>query len=107
MTESFFDSDTIQERADAWVARLNEIAPEGVAFAIQYKSNRKTLRVVDSLYGQESVHAFVGPDGSVYKPAGWKRAAVGLRFSLTKDFDYERLVTLPNSAWSGAYLYLR
>lgn len=50
-------------------------------------------------YGQ-SVHAFVDEDGNVYKPAGWRAPAKGVRARLEDIVDGKRKVD-----FAGGYLY--
>ena len=47
-----------------------------------------------------SVHAFVDEDGNVYKPAGWKAPAKGIRARLEDIVSGKQKVD-----WSGGYLY--
>ena len=73
-------------------------------FAAQ--EGRKYIKIVDG-YVQDngelesrSVVAFIEKTtGDVYKPAGWKAPAKGVRFNLYKDIDY-----LENNCGSG-HLY--
>ena len=110
---NFFATPEIARRAQAWVDRLNVIAPQHsgapYVFDIEPRKGSKTLRVVmnvgDPGYPQCSVHAFVGPDGKVYKAEGWSRTAKGVRYDLAKDIDRDILTNLDSHQWAGGYLY--
>ena len=54
--------------------------------------------------GHHSVHCFVNREtGEVYKSAGWKSPAKGVRFDLRLVKDREWL--FQHADWSGGYLY--
>ena len=68
----------------------------------------KIIQSVDNgpnrLGPSRSVHAFVDKKtGEIYKSAGWKSPAKGVRFDLRLIKDREWL--LENADWSGGYLY--
>jgi hypothetical protein len=68
----------------------------------------KIIQVIDNgpnrMGPSRSVHAFVDKKtGEIYKSAGWKSPAKGVRFDLRLIKDREWL--LENADWSGGYLY--
>lgn len=44
-----------------------------------YDENAKYIKVWYNSCGSKSVYAFVDYDGNIYKPAGWKAPAKGIR----------------------------
>ena len=69
---------------------------------------RKYHRVVQHDRGgssSRSVHAFIGEDGMLYKAAGWKAPAKGVRYDLRLIEQREWL--FENADWSGGYLYAK
>lgn len=64
---------------------------------------RKYHKVVKMDVDSRSVHSFVDNDGNVYKPAGWRAPAKGVRFNLNSDLDVLRNIADP----FGGYLYVR
>ena len=66
---------------------------------------RKYWRITKTEYGdQRSVHAFVDPaTGDVYKAAGWKSPAKGVRYNLLDQASYEAMMARLDPF--GAYLY--
>lgn len=70
------------------------------------EEGRKYHKVIMDANGSRSVHAFVDKKtGEVYKPAGWKSPAKGVRYDLRLIEQREWL--LENADWSGGYLYAR
>lgn len=64
----------------------------------------KFIRLVITLGGQRSVHAFVDKsNGDLLKSAGWKAPAKGARGNLLTGLDE----VLARADWSGGYLYAR
>jgi hypothetical protein len=56
----------------------------------------------DGVSRDESVHCFVDNlTGDVFKAAGWKAPAKGVRYNLLTEYD----AIVANFYWSGGYLY--
>lgn len=66
-----------------------------------FKKGDKYYKIIE-LSPYESVHAFVDFDGNVYKPAGWRAPAKGIRTTLKNIVDGTTKVD-----WAGGYLYKR
>ena len=69
---------------------------------------RKNHRIVKTdKYGNgQSVHAFVDAEGNVYKAAGWKAPATGIRAQVRTDAELADLIaSLTDQDWAGGYLY--
>ena len=98
----------IETRLGEYLAALNAIAPEGYSFDTE-QGRKYTKICMTARGGGRSVHAFVGSDGAVYKPAGWARPAPHVRYSLADDRIFARLMQVleDKSQWSGGYLYMR
>jgi hypothetical protein len=47
--------------------------------------NPKYIRVVITTFGQRSVHCFLDAEGNIYKAAGWKTPAKGIRGNINND----------------------
>ena len=68
---------------------------------------RKYTRIVQTCYGQSSVHAFVdNATGEVLKSSGWKTPAKGVRFATVEDALVAARAAGAH-AFSGGYLYHR
>lgn len=94
---------------DQWLTVLTETSPDrsGAPYAtFEHVPNPrgKYSRIVGTLGGQQSVHAFIDNDGNVYKAAGWKAPARGVRYTLS---DPETLLRNASGGWAGGYLYSR
>ena len=103
---AFFDNEDIALRVHVWVDHLNAIATGTDRFYVEARHGSKTLRVVttdDQEFGT-SIHAFVGADGAIYKSAGWKAPAAGVRYRVTSDADMDILTNIPAGA-NTRYLY--
>lgn len=100
---------TTELRIQEYLIALNAIAPEGYSFdTTQGKKYTKVVMTVRG--GQRSVHSFIDPvTGAIYKPAGWARPAEHVRFCLTSEASYARLMEAlkVRNAWAGGYLYIR
>lgn len=68
----------------------------------EVEPGRKYNKVVQ-VDNQRIVHSFVDNEGNVYKAAGWRAPAKGVRYNLNTDLDVLRNVADP----FGSYLYLR
>ena len=81
----------------------NGILP--IDYVIESGKKYHKIIMVDS-GSSRSVHAFVDKKtGEVYKSAGWKAPAKGVRFDLRIIEQREWL--LENADWAGSYLYAR
>ena len=70
------------------------------------ETGRKYHKIIMSVRGSHSVHAFVDKKtGQVYKSASWKAPAKGVRFDLRIIEQREWL--LQHADWAGSYLYAR
>ena len=103
------DQALLNERVQAWAdaLRRSSSAPSE-AFAVEVDRLRKYWRIVTVSYGQRSAHAFLDPaTGDVYKPAGWKAPAKGVRYNLLRQASYDALLTRAEASggWAGGYLY--
>lgn len=97
-------STTVKTQIKVWTTALEAVAPEGYTFTLEVKPNAKYFRIVmDSAGGGRSVHAFVTADGKIYKSAGWKAPAKGVRYDLADLLSFSAL--LQDVTWSGGYLY--
>jgi hypothetical protein len=102
----------IEQRITDYVAALQAIAPEGYTYEYVPNPRGRYARVTMKTgpQGQVSVHAFIEPDtGNVFKPAGWKAPAKGVRYALADDKSFQGLLDALKSthAWAGGYLYVR
>lgn len=100
---------TTELRIQEYLVALNAIAPEGYSFDTT-QGKKYTKVVMTARGGQRSVHSFIEPaTGAIYKPAGWQRPAAHVRYCLTSEASYARLLEAlkGRSAWAGGYLYLR
>jgi len=97
----------VELRLAEYIAALNAAAPQRYSF--DTTQGKKYTKIIMSYNGgQRSVHAFVDADGNVYKPAGWQRPAVHVRFRLADDASFARLLAAASGkqSFSGGYLYL-
>ena len=72
----------VKAASDAeWTARKYTLpAPE-----FHLERGKKFIRVVVTNYGQRSVHCFLDNEGNIYKAAGWKAPAKGIRGNINND----------------------
>jgi len=118
MTATFADyvaqqdaRNTIQLNVTKWTLMLcdalKDAAPEGYNYIIESgRKYHKIIMVDDSVRKNRSVHAFVDKKtGEVYKSAGWKSPAKGVRYDLRLIEEREWL--LENADWAGGYLYVK
>jgi hypothetical protein len=88
-----------------FAARLDEkfaTAPGSEGFAVL--AGRKYDKVVQTSYGQRSVHAFVErATGQLYKAAGWNAPAKGARYDLSTEESFKATVAAADQY--GSYLY--
>lgn len=93
---------TVQNHIENLVAILNKRAPQSphkISFTVNY--GKKYAKIVSDTTG---VHAFIDPEtGAVYKPAGWKAPAKGVRFNLLNDASREACFKYAD--YAGGYLY--
>jgi hypothetical protein len=118
MTATFADyvaqqdaRNTIQLNVTKWTLMLcdalKDNAPDGYDYIIESgRKYHKIIMVDSSVRKNRSVHAFVDKKtGEVYKSAGWKSPAKGVRYDLRLIEDREWL--LENADWAGGYLYVK
>lgn len=101
------DTTAITNRIETWVATLNVTAPSGYRF--EFVPNPNPRGRYSRIVRNGAVHAFVElATGHVFKPAGWKAPAKGVRYDLTDDESYRRLLEAAEHphAFAGGYLYL-
>jgi hypothetical protein len=86
---------------------LKDAGPEGYNYIIESgRKYHKIIMIDSSVRNNRSVHAFVDKKtGEVYKPAGWKAPAKGVRYDLRIIEQREWL--LENADWAGSYLYAK
>ncbi len=67
-----------------------------------FKINKKYTKIIQTDYGNDSVHAFLENETlDIYKASTWNAPAKDARYNLLKDFDRVLEVCEPN----GGYLY--
>ena len=103
-------NERIQEWADAllasYVARYPNDTNRASSYTLSVDVLRKYWRIVMGDGPHRSVHAFVDPStGDVYKAAGWKAPAKGVRYNLLDDESFARM--LDGIDPFGSYLYVR
>jgi hypothetical protein len=101
-------TNVINERVAKWLATLNErSAAMGHVHVTTFATEplRKYVRINATYNGaQRHVHAFYNPaTGDVYKAAGWKAPAKGVRFNLLDDVSYVTMLAAADPY--GSYLY--
>lgn len=86
---------------------LRDAAPEGYDYVFESGNKyHKVIMIDSSVRANRSVHCFIDKKtGEVYKSAGWKSPAKGVRYDLRIIEQREWL--LENADWAGAYLYAR
>jgi hypothetical protein len=116
MTATFSDyvaeqdaRNTIQLNVTKWTLMLCDALKDDGSdgYDFTFESGRKYHKIImiDN-GGGRSVHAFVDKKtGEVYKSAGWKAPAKGVRYDLRLIEQREWL--LENADWAGGYLYAR
>jgi hypothetical protein len=102
------DQAVLAERITTWLATLQErdrYPDQGGGYDVQRLT--KYLRIVNTRNGKpSSVHAFVDPrTGDVFKAAGYKAPAKGVRFNLIDDESFASMLADCDSY--GRYLYVR
>ena len=102
----YIDPQVRADRVNAWIAALTkDYGREGVTFYSE-RLQRYCRIVMEHDGGGRSVHAFYEHDtGDVYKAAGWKAPAKGVRYRLADDESFAILLACCD--WSGRYLYVR
>lgn len=90
----------LQTYCDLLMRDLKSNYPNSSDTTFTFTKGGKYYKILqDQSYGQ-SVHAFVDEDGNVYKPAGWRAPAKGVRARLEDIVDGKRKVD-----FAGGYLY--
>ena len=105
-TETLAQKLTVSAAVDTYVEMLNSLhnLPQGYTFTAEPSGSKYRIVMHN---GQDSVHSFVdATTGDLFKAAGWKVAAKGVRFNLLTEMEMLRYVFTTNpSNWAGAYLY--
>jgi hypothetical protein len=91
--------------------KIDELKAGKCDYSYIIESGTKYYKIIQSVDNgpnrmgpSRSVHAFVDKKtGEIYKSAGWKSPAKGVRFDLRLIKDREWL--LENADWAGGYLY--
>lgn len=100
--------DLIQARIGEWLDLLNKLGDDESGYVYTYTAVRlnKYTKIVSTYRdGSRSVHAFVDPlTGDVYKAAGWKAPAKGVRFNLADDDSFADMMLRVDR--HGSYLYM-
>jgi hypothetical protein len=93
------------ENIDYHLVRIAELKNGDCSIDYVIESGKKYHKIILIDGGSSrSVHAFVDKKtGEVYKSAGWKAPAKGVRFDLRLITDREWL--FENADWAGGYLY--
>lgn len=102
--------DEFAARTMAWLDRLNEVGADkssAYEYVLAYNPAAKYHRV-ELTYGPgggagKSVHAFIDSQGKVYKSAGWKAPAKGVRYDMTVAASAAAIVR--DADPFGGYLY--
>jgi len=92
---------------DEFIAELNtRFGTEHRRYGLD-KPGPKFTRVVVTDHGQQSVYCFVDHEGNVYKSAGWKAPAKGIRANLA-TFDMSVIEKADRGLKGGtAWLYAK
>jgi hypothetical protein len=102
-------AETMSVRIWDWLDTLNE---RSTNMTFDTQPGKRYVKVV-AIYGGTTaamaarhVHAFYEPaTGNVYKAAGWRAPAKGVRYNLLDDASYARMIEVADPY--GSYLYLR
>lgn len=111
MIEKTLGIPTVQENVIKWTLMLCEAlkqdAPDDYDYIFESGNKyHKVIMIDSSVRKNRSVHCFIDKNtGEVYKSAGWKSPAKGVRYDMRLIEDRERM--FENCDWSGAYLYAR
>ena len=94
------------EDAHYHIARIQDLRNGKCPIDYVIETGKKYHKVIMSVNGSRSVHAFVDKKtGEVYKSASWKAPAKGVRYDLRLIKDREYI--LENCDWAGGYLYAK
>ena len=95
-----------QSQVDYYNACIKDLKNGNCDYDFTFETGRKYHKFIMNANGSRSVHAFVDKKtGEVYKSAGWKGPAKGVRYDLRIIEQREWL--LENADWAGSYLYAR
>lgn len=90
----------ISTHAQEFINGLNEKFADYGSFAVLPGKKYDKITVKPHCSSQSFVHAFVDTDGNVYKAAGWKAPAKGVRYTSV-------MAALVKADRFGNYLYAR
>lgn len=90
----------VGERLNILLKTLSEGHPRRISFTA--RAGRRYARIMS----ERSVHAFIENEtGHVYKAASFAQPAKGIRYDLSDNHSFSRL--LREAEWTGGYLYNR
>lgn len=102
------DKALVLSAMDEYLTMLNTDADKPEGYTFLWEASGSKYRIIMDARGSKSVHAFIdATTGDLYKAAGWKVAAKGVRFNLLIEMDTLRFAFAYSAptGWAGSYLY--